>query len=30
VLSRLLPGCLISDLVAVLGSTFFVVGDIDK
>jgi NADH-quinone oxidoreductase subunit D len=30
VLSRLLPGCLIADLVAVLGSTFFVVGDIDK
>jgi NADH-quinone oxidoreductase subunit D len=30
VLSRLLPGCLISDLVAVLGSTFFVVGDVDK
>ena len=30
VLSRLLPGCLVSDLVAVLGSTFFVVGDVDK
>ncbi len=30
VLSELLPGCLISDLVAVLGSTFFVVGDVDK
>jgi NADH-quinone oxidoreductase subunit D len=30
VLSRLLPGCLVSDLVAVLGSMFFVVGDIDK
>ena len=30
VLSRLLPGCLISDMVAVLGSTFFVVGDVDK
>lgn len=30
VLSRLLPGCLIADLVAVLGSTFFVVGDVDK
>jgi NADH-quinone oxidoreductase subunit D len=30
VLSRLLPGCLISDMVAILGSTFFVVGDIDK
>ena len=30
VLSRLLPGCLIPDMVAVLGSTFFVVGDVDK
>jgi NADH-quinone oxidoreductase subunit D len=30
VLSRLLPGCLIADLVSVLGSLFFVVGDIDK
>lgn len=30
VLTELLPGCLISDLVAILGSTFFVVGDIDK
>ena len=30
VLSELLPGCLIADLVAVLGSMFFVVGDIDK
>jgi NADH-quinone oxidoreductase subunit D len=30
VLSRLLPGCLVADLVAVLGSMFFVVGDIDK
>jgi NADH-quinone oxidoreductase subunit D len=30
VLTQLLPGCLISDLVAILGSTFFVVGDIDK
>ncbi|MFC6007667.1 NADH-quinone oxidoreductase subunit D [Angustibacter luteus] len=30
VLSRLLPGCLISDMVAVLGSMFFVVGDVDK
>ena len=30
VLSRLLPGCLVADLVAVLGSTFFVVGDVDK
>ena len=30
VLGRLLPGCLIPDMVAVLGSTFFVVGDVDK
>ncbi len=30
VLSRLLPGTLLSDLVAILGSTFFVVGDVDK
>jgi NADH-quinone oxidoreductase subunit D len=30
VLSQLLPGCLISDMVAILGSTFFVVGDVDK
>jgi NADH-quinone oxidoreductase subunit D len=30
VLSQLLPGALISDLVAILGSTFFVVGDVDK
>ncbi len=30
VLSRVLPGCLVADLVAVLGSMFFVVGDIDK
>jgi len=30
VLSELLPGCLVSDMVAVLGSTFFVVGDVDK
>ena len=30
VLSELLPGCLVADLIAVLGSTFFVVGDIDK
>jgi NADH-quinone oxidoreductase subunit D len=29
-LSHLLPGCLIGDMVAVLGSMFFVVGDIDK
>jgi NADH-quinone oxidoreductase subunit D len=30
VLSRLLPGCLIADMVAILGSMFFVVGDVDK
>jgi len=30
VLSRILPGCLVSDMVAILGSTFFVVGDVDK
>lgn len=30
VLSELLPGNLVSDLVAVMGSMFFVVGDIDK
>jgi NADH-quinone oxidoreductase subunit D len=30
VLTELLPGALISDLVAILGSTFFVVGDVDK
>ncbi|GAB3677697.1 NADH-quinone oxidoreductase subunit D [Angustibacter aerolatus] len=30
VLSRLLPGCLLGDMVAVLGSMFFVVGDVDK
>jgi NADH-quinone oxidoreductase subunit D len=30
VLSQILPGCLISDMVAIMGSTFFVVGDVDK
>jgi NADH-quinone oxidoreductase subunit D len=30
VLSETLPGNLISDMVAILGSMFFVVGDIDK
>lgn len=30
VLSQILPGCLVADMVAVLGSTFFVVGDVDK
>ncbi|NUT33432.1 MAG: NADH-quinone oxidoreductase subunit D [Hamadaea sp.] len=29
-LSSLLPGCLVPDLVAILGSMFFVVGDVDK
>lgn len=30
VLSQLLPGVLVADMVAILGSMFFVVGDIDK
>jgi len=30
VLTELLPGALIADMVAILGSLFFVVGDIDK
>lgn len=30
VLSQILPGALVSDMVAILGSTFFVVGDVDK
>ena len=30
VLSQILPGCLIADMVAILGSMFFVVGDVDK
>ena len=30
VLSELLEGCLLADMVAILGSMFFVVGDIDK
>ncbi|KGN33941.1 NADH-quinone oxidoreductase subunit D [Knoellia sinensis KCTC 19936] len=30
VLTELLPGTLVSDMVAILGSTFFVVGDVDK
>jgi NADH-quinone oxidoreductase subunit D len=29
-LSTLLPGQRVADLVAILGSLFFVVGDIDK
>ncbi|MBW8484965.1 NADH-quinone oxidoreductase subunit D [Actinomadura parmotrematis] len=30
VLSEMLPGTLVADMVAILGSMFFVVGDIDK
>ncbi|MQA04576.1 MAG: NADH-quinone oxidoreductase subunit D [Streptosporangiales bacterium] len=30
VLSEVLPGCLVADMIAVLGSLFFVVGDIDR
>ena len=30
VLSAVLPGCLIADMVSILGSMFFVVGDVDK
>ncbi|HYN30148.1 MAG TPA: NADH-quinone oxidoreductase subunit D [Dermatophilaceae bacterium] len=30
VLGEVLPGCLVADLVSVLGSMFFVVGDVDK
>ncbi len=30
VLGQVLPGCLVADMVAVLGSMFFVVGDVDK
>ncbi len=29
-LTKLIPGCLVPDLIAILGSMFFVVGDIDK
>ena len=29
-LATLIPGCLVPDLIAILGSMFFVVGDIDK
>lgn len=29
-LTQLLPGALVSDMVAILGSMFFVVGDVDK
>ncbi|HEX6444861.1 MAG TPA: NADH-quinone oxidoreductase subunit D [Streptosporangiales bacterium] len=30
ILSEILPGCLVADMIAVLGSLFFVVGDIDR
>jgi len=30
VIPAVLPGTLVPDLIAVLGSIFFVVGDIDK
>ena len=30
VLSEMLPGQVVGDMVAILGSMFFVVGDIDK
>lgn len=30
VLREMLPGCLVADMVSVLGSMFFVVGDVDK
>jgi NADH-quinone oxidoreductase subunit D len=30
VLPQLLEGCVVADMVAILGSTFFVVGDVDK
>ncbi|MGI8578572.1 MAG: NADH-quinone oxidoreductase subunit D [Nocardioidaceae bacterium] len=30
VLPAMLPGCVIADMVAILGSMFFVVGDLDK
>jgi NADH-quinone oxidoreductase subunit D len=30
VLPKMLPGCVVADMIAVLGSMFFVVGDIDK
>jgi NADH-quinone oxidoreductase subunit D len=29
-LTAVLPGCRVADLVPILGSMFFVVGDIDK
>jgi NADH-quinone oxidoreductase subunit D len=30
VLPQMLPGCVVADMIAILGSMFFVVGDIDK
>ena len=30
VLPEMLTGCVVADMVAILGSMFFVVGDIDK
>jgi NADH-quinone oxidoreductase subunit D len=30
VLPEMLPGCVVADMIAILGSMFFVVGDIDK
>ena len=30
VLPEVLEGCVVADMVAILGSMFFVVGDIDK
>ncbi|MDQ1293873.1 MAG: NADH-quinone oxidoreductase subunit [Actinomycetota bacterium] len=30
VLSEMLPGCLLADMVSIMGSMFFVVGDVDK
>jgi NADH-quinone oxidoreductase subunit D len=30
VLPTMLPGCVVADMIAILGSMFFVVGDIDK
>ncbi|MEP6667184.1 MAG: hypothetical protein ABJA81_12115 [Nocardioidaceae bacterium] len=30
VLPTMLKGCVVADMVAILGSMFFVVGDIDK
>jgi NADH-quinone oxidoreductase subunit D len=30
VLTEMLPGCLLADMVSIMGSMFFVVGDVDK